>query len=74
MHQRMEGDMDYHTYLNPMLEGLFSSAHANTCMQNLFYAKSPSQLKLFIIDVKMGCGIPIWATSRWHNRSKYSLN
>ena len=56
MHQKMKGDMGYHTHLNPMLEGLFSSTHTNTCTQNLFCAKSPSQLGFFIIDVKMGCG------------------
>ena len=63
----MEGDMSYHTYLNPMPEGLFSSAHANTYTQNLFYAKSPSELGLFIIDIKIGCGTLIWADSRWYN-------
>ena len=59
MHQRMKGDMGYHTHLNPMPEGLFSSTYTNTCTQNLFYAKSPSQLGLFIIGVKIGCGAPI---------------
>ena len=59
MHQRMEDNMGYHMHLNPMPEGLFSSAYTNTCTQNLFCAKSPSQLGLFIIGVKMKCGTPI---------------
>ena len=59
VHQRMEGDMGYHTHLNPMLEELFSSAHANMHAQNLFCAKSPPQLGLFIIGINLGFDAPI---------------
>ena len=67
MHKRMKGNMGYYIHINPMQKGLFSFAHANTCMQNLFCAKSPSQLGLFIIGVKMGCGTPILVASKWHD-------
>ena len=63
----MEGDMGYHTYLNPMLEGLFSSTHTNTRMQNLFCAKSLPQLWLFINGVNLGFDPPIWAVSIWND-------
>ena len=53
MHQVMEGDVGYHTYLNPMPEALFSSTHTNMHVQNLFCAKSPPQLGLFKIDVDL---------------------
>ena len=59
MYQMMKGDMGCYTHLNPIPEGLFSSTHTNTYAQNLFCAKSPSQIGLFIIVVKMGCGSPI---------------
>ena len=52
----MEGDVGYYTYFNPKNNNIFSSAHANTCTQNLFCTKSPPQLGLFIIGVNMGCG------------------